>query len=209
MLVKGFNIGALGTNCYIASGEDFAFAVDPADADKEMLEYASSLCDKPNKAILLTHCHIDHILGLTRLHEIWRCPIIIGEGDMEGIMNPAYNLSTMIFGTDIAFSADKKVADGDKITLGSAEISVLETPGHTPGSVCYIIEDVMFSGDMLFRGTIGRTDFPRSNTADMLSSLKKLVKLEINYRVFPGHNEETTLFYEKKYNPFLRNNEFM
>ncbi len=209
MIVKRFNIGALSTNCYVVSGEDFAFIVDPADADSEMLKYVLPLSDKPNKAILLTHCHIDHILGLNAVHEIWRCPIIIGEEDMEAIMNPKYNLSAMIFGADIAFSADKALKDGDEIALGSAKINVLAAPGHTPGSVCYMIEDAMFSGDVLFRGTIGRTDFPRSSTSDMLKSLKKLAEISTNYRVFAGHNEETTLFYEKKYNPFLRNNEFM
>lgn len=204
MKINCFTVGQLGTNCYCVAGEDFAFIIDPADVDFSVLNFARENQGKSHKYILLTHCHIDHILGVNAVKEIWNCPVVISERDADALRAPEYNLSHFIFGKDIGVTADVTVSDGDKISLGSDSISVLATPGHTPGSVCYIIGDNMFSGDMLFKCSIGRTDFPRSNHLEMMNSLLRLAALSTDYKVYPGHEAPTTLFYEKKYNPYMR-----
>lgn len=204
MKIECFNIGQLGTNCYCVSGEDYAFIIDPADVDDAVLDFAKANKEKKYKYILLTHCHIDHIIGTEAVKEIWNCPVVISESDAKALMQPEYNLSRLIFREDFCVYADLTVKDKDELNLGAESIQVLATPGHTPGSVCYILGDNMFSGDTLFKGTIGRTDFPRSNQSDMLNSLSILSKLETDYKVYPGHEDPTTLFYEKKYNPFMR-----
>lgn len=204
MKINCFIVGQLGTNCYCVAGEDFAFIIDPADVDFSVLNFARKTTSKLHKYVLLTHCHIDHILGVNAVKEIWDCPVVISENDAEALFTPEYNLSRFIFGKDMGITADMTVKDGDKISLGSESISVLATPGHTPGSVCYIIGDNMFSGDTLFKCSIGRTDFPRSNHLDILSSLSRLAALSTDYKVYPGHEADTTLFYEKKYNPYMR-----
>lgn len=204
MKIKRLSLGELGTNCYILSGEDFAVVIDPADVSEELISFATEEKDKKYKYILLTHCHIDHILGVERVREIWNSPIVIGEKDAASLKTPSENLSTYIFGKEYKLTADLMVKDGDKISLGSKEISVLETPGHTKGSVCYILEDNMFSGDTLFKGTIGRTDFPTSNIEEMAKTLEMLSSMEKDYNLFPGHDDATTLFREKKFNQYMR-----
>ncbi len=204
MKIKSLSLGELGTNCYCVSGEGFALIIDPADISDELIFFAKENADKRYKYILLTHCHIDHILGVEAVKQIWNCPIVIGENDAESLSNPSINLSKMLFGYDFSVSADVTVADGDEIDLGEDKISVLWTPGHTKGSVCYILGDNMFSGDTLFRGTIGNTNFPTSNTAEMIKTLKKLAAIDTDYKVYPGHDSATTLFYEKKFNQFMR-----
>lgn len=204
MKIKRLMLGELGTNCYAVSDDDYAFVVDPADESEELISFAEQNKNKEYKYILLTHSHIDHILGVEKIKEIWNCPIVIGAKEAESLENPRENLSTYIFGKEYSISADLTVKNGELIPLGSAEISVLETPGHTKGSVCYILGDNMFSGDTLFKGTIGRTDFPTSSTEEMAKTLEMLSKIERDYNLYPGHDEATTLFKEKKFNQYMR-----
>lgn len=204
MKIECYKVGALLTNSYCVAGEDFAFIVDPADSDERLIAFAKQNKSKSIKYILLTHGHFDHVLGVEAIKGIWGCPLVIGCYDTECLKNPELNLSAMFSDSNISLVADVLKADGDIINLGEAEISVMHTPGHTKGSVCYILDDIIFSGDTLFKGTIGRTDFPTSDTMAILSSLKRLSALEKDYKIYPGHNSETTLFYEKKYNQFMR-----
>ena len=204
MNIKRLCQGQLGTNCYCVTGEDFALTIDPADVTDELIAFAEENKTKKHKYILLTHCHIDHILGAEAVKRIWGSPIVIGEKDAESLEKPSINLSFMLFGYNYSLRADITVNDGDTIDLGEDKISVLETPGHTKGSVCYILGNNMFSGDTLFRGTIGNTNFPTSNTLDMIKTLKMLALIDTDYKLYPGHDSETTLFYEKKYNHFMR-----
>ncbi len=204
MVITRFVVGELGTNSYCVKGENFALVIDPADRSEELLTFAKENIEKQDKYILLTHGHIDHILGVQEIKEIWNCPVVIGKKEKELLENPEYNLSRFISGAPFSLSADIFLSEGDELKLGDEVLKVLETPGHTSGSVCYILRDNMFSGDTLFKGTIGRTDFPTSNTMQMLSSLKRLSLLSTDYKLYPGHDEKTTLFYEKKFNNFLR-----
>ena len=151
--------------------------------------------------ILLTHGHFDHTTAVRPILEQYPdLPVYINEkdvvdgrvGDMELVFSrlPEHN--------------QRYYHDGDTLTLGSLTVTVLETPGHSKGSVCLVAEDVIFSGDTLFRCSCGRCDFPGGDYRKMLASLGRLAALEGNLRVLPGHDMETTLDYERRVNPYMR-----
>ena len=194
MEIKCLQLGMLQTNCYIAWGDcpDRCIVADPGDEPEKVASYLEKLGRRP-EAILLTHGHFDHIGGVPQLQEKYGCPVYLCEDD----------LALPVRMTGGSLTGTTHYAEGDTLTLAGLTIRVLQTPGHTPGSVCLICGDVMFSGDTLFAGSIGRTDFPGSDHRQMLLSLAKLAALPENYRVLPGHAEETTLDEERRSNPFL------
>lgn len=151
------------------------------------------------KYVLLTHGHFDHILFVDE----WRAlgaKVCIHAGDADFLGDPAKSLYLQFFARDTRHApADIILHDGDKLMLGSETITVMNTPGHTKGSVCYLFGDDLLSGDTLMRGAIGRTDLYGSSDADMRESVEKLSKLQKNYTVYPGHGGTTTLDREKKY----------
>ncbi len=185
-------------------GEDFAIVIDPSKLTSTVREFAENNMDKKIKLILLTHCHYDHIGGAEELRELWDAPIYIGEDDAGGLVDAFINLSERYAEKPISFKADRFLPDGEIINLGENSIKVLKTPGHTAGSVCYIMDDVIFSGDTLFKFTAGRCDFPTGDEEKLMSSLSLLKGLEGNYRVLPGHGVETTLSFERVKNRFMR-----
>lgn len=195
-------------NCYMLidekSGE--AAIVDPAWYVDEF----NSLLDKNNaklKYILLTHGHFDHIFGVHGLRGATGAKVVIHFKDVEHLIDPKKSLAEgNMPEPQIPVTADMLVKEGDVLTLGEEEIKVMSTPGHTMGSVCYIIESekTIISGDTLFCMTAGRTDFPDGSDELMISSLKRLIALEGDYRVLPGHNRETTLESERKRNWYIR-----
>ena len=184
-------VGYLQTNCYIIFADEGCLVVDPGDEPKTIL---SAIGDRPLTAILLTHGHFDHVGAVEELVAQTSCRVFLCEADLA---LPRSMTSGVLYYTDT-------YAGGDTLNLAGIPFSVLHTPGHTPGSVCLCFEDVMFSGDTLFAGSIGRTDFPGSDPKQMLQSLKRLAALERNYTVCPGHGEATTLMQEKRCNPFLK-----
>jgi len=199
-------VGLYDTNCYIAYDETAlrAVVIDPgADADKitAILSEHSLTLDK----ILLTHGHWDHI---------WAVDELMREG-VEFIMHSAdLPYLTHELNKPMAFphmtaqplksTPTRLVADGDIIECGGFSLRVLHTPGHTPGSVCYIGENAMFTGDFLFAGSIGRYDFPGGNKDAMNASLRKLATAEGDYAIYPGHNASSTLAREKRENQFIK-----
>lgn len=204
MEIKTVVVGDCGTNCYLLSGEDFAVIIDPGYNDIRVREFALQNEQKENKAILLTHCHFDHIGGVNEIKNIWQCPVIIGEREIEGLKNPNVNFSAF-WGDEVwSIIADKGVTDGETLKIGSFETKVLHTPGHTVGSVCYLIDNVLFSGDTLFNMSIGRTDLPTGSYETEIASLKRLLELEPNITVYSGHGPQTTIFYEKLHNPYIK-----
>ena len=195
-------------NCYMLidekSGE--AAIVDPA----WYVEEFNNILTKNNaklKYILLTHGHFDHIFGVHGLKNATEAKVVIHFKDAEHLIDPKKSLAQgNMPDPQQPVTADILVKEGDVLTLGDEEIKVMSTPGHTMGSVCYIIENdkTIISGDTLFCMTAGRTDFPDGSDELMISSLKRLIALEGDYRVLPGHNRETTLESERKRNWYIR-----
>ena len=196
------------SNCYMLidekSGE--AAIIDPAwygDVIKNALKKENITL----KYVLLTHGHFDHIFGVYGLQKEEGAKVVIHESDKEHLVDPKKSLAEGNF-PEIQHPvvADILVKDGDVIRLGGEEIKVMSTPGHTMGSVCYILEKdrVIFSGDTLFCMTAGRTDFFDGSDEKMVESLKRLIALEGDYRVLPGHNRETTLERERTRNWYIR-----
>ena len=156
------------------------------------------------KYVLLTHCHFDHIGDADRLREVTNTKIAIGVFDNASLSDENKNLCNL-FGVQLKpFSADITFSDGEVYSLGDIEFKVIHTPGHTLGGVCYLIDDILFSGDTLFSGSIGRTEFPDGEFAILKNSVNKLYQLPESTKVYSGHGEATTIGYEKKYNPFIR-----
>lgn len=195
-------------NCYLLVDEKTGEAaiVDPAwyvDEFNDILEKNNAKL----KYIMLTHGHFDHIFGVHGLKEATGAKVVVHFKDAEHLTDPGKSLAEgNMPEPQIPVSADVLLKEGDVITLGDEEIKVMSTPGHTMGSVCYIIESekTIISGDTLFCMTAGRTDFPDGSDELMIKSLKRLIALEGDYRVLPGHNRETTLESERKRNWYIR-----
>jgi len=182
------------------SGE--AVVVDPAaDAvsiTEKLAQYGLSL-----KWILLTHGHFDHILSLDELRERTGAPAVIHELDAEMLTDPVKNASAIFLRKYItAKPAEKIVKNDDTLPLGEQEIRVISAPGHTPGCVLYECGTDLFTGDVLFDGSIGRTDLPGGNGAVMQRTLTEICSME-NHVLYPGHGEDTTLDIQRQINPFL------
>ncbi len=200
--VECFSEGSYGCNCYaVFSGEEIAL-VDIGEATDEIIEFAKKNKDKI-KYVLLTHCHYDHICGVERVLKETDAKLVIHKADAIGLENPEYSLSARVGFPQPQIKADIEVQNGDKLPLGDSFFEVLHTPGHTSGSICYLIEDKMLSGDTLFEGSIGRTDFISGSIEQMKSSLNILKNLGEDYEVFPGHGYPTTLFSEIETNYYF------
>ncbi len=204
MNITQLTLGYLRTNCYIVYGKDNKAAViDPADcADviESKLEELGLTIDK----ILLTHAHFDHIMAVEDLRKSG-AELYIHKEDLKMLNDPNLNHMLRATGKEIEFkNVEHILIDGDVIDIGGEELKVLHTPGHTQGSVCYISDEWIVSGDTLFRETVGRTDLYGGSIDSMLSSLKKLQELEKDYAVYPGHGKSTTLKHEKTNNIYMK-----
>ncbi len=204
MNIKSVVLSEYSTVCYMLSGDDYAVIIDPAKFTSTVKEFAKQNIDKKTKLILLTHCHYDHMGGAQELKALWNAPICIGEDDAQGLLDTMTNLSGRYSNEPISFEADRLLADGDIIELGQDSLKVLKTPGHTIGSVCYIADNVMFSGDTLFKLTAGRCDFPTGDGKKLMESLSLLKSMKRDYRVLPGHGIETTLSAECVTNRYMK-----
>ena len=189
------------TNCYIILDEESKeiMVIDPAGEVDRIVEMIDIL--KGNlKYIYLTHCHGDHIMGVSELKERCGGKILIHRDDSEGLNDFKINLTPFIVEKTITLEADSIVDDGDLIHLGNLQFKVIHTPGHTKGGSCLYCEEqkCLFSGDTMFRGTWGRTDLPTSNRDDILNSItKKLMILPDETIVYPGHGNSTMIREEK------------
>lgn len=204
--IKIMVLGGMQTNCYLLYHEDTkeAVIVDPADEADIIHQKITELSLEP-KAILLTHGHFDHIQAVEDVRKHYQIPIIGHENGEEVLNNPRENLSS-VFGAAIMVGLDQTVTDGQILKLAGFEIKVLYTPGHTRDSVCYYLpeEGILFSGDTLFAGSVGRTDFPGGSGSLLMHSLREiLMKLPKHVEVYPGHGEQTTIEYELVHNPFV------
>ena len=193
--MKALALGAYQTNCYLVWGETSSTCVviDPGYEPDTVLLEAKRL-GKEIEAILLTHGHFDHVGAVREIVAATDCKVYLCEQDLS--MPPQMTAGPLYY-TDL-------YGEGDKLDLAGLTMHVLHTPGHTPGSVCILCENTMFSGDTLFWGSCGRTDLPGGSWATIRQSLLRLAGLSGDYEVFPGHGDATTLSFERKSNPYMQ-----
>ncbi|MBO7217828.1 MAG: MBL fold metallo-hydrolase [Clostridia bacterium] len=203
MEIKTIVTKRYGTNCYLISNSNAAAVIDPGESDCEILDFCRLNQNKEIKFIILTHCHFDHIGGVAAVKEIWNCPIIISADEAKGLSDCRINLSGYWTSEKIEIEPDIMVKNGDIINLGEGSLFVISTPGHTKGSVCYLADKTLFSGDTLFRMSVGRTDLPTADYDSLISSLKTLLELDDETRVLSGHGPETIIGFEKENNPYM------
>ena len=204
MQVKMLQLGMIGTNCYIFWDEETGkcAVVDPGDEGERVADVIRAQKLEP-VAILLTHSHFDHILGIPGLRKAWpSLPVYCHPADVDETQKTV-SMFGSTFPAISAFGNILPYGNGDKVEIGGITVEVISTPGHTPGGVTLKAEDILFTGDTLFRSSIGRTDLPGGNFGTLMASLKKLAKLDGDYRVCPGHEGLSTLEDERKYNGYL------
>jgi len=189
----------LSSNCYIIGDSGEGAVIDPG-VETEEIQHIIKEQKLDLKYILLTHAHIDHILNMEALKSACGGKIVIHEDDFGLLGNPLMN-GASLFGLKTVFGdADMKVSDGDILKLGSLEMEIIHTPGHTPGSMCIKISDCLFTGDTLFRLGVGRTDLGAGDHDKLMASLKRLMNMDDNIKVYPGHGSATDIGYERKNN---------
>lgn len=206
MRVERFVTGIISTNCYFVINEETkqTVIIDPAACPKKILEFIDEEGLKI-EAILLTHGHFDHIMGIDGFLGHFKVPVYVHEEDERVINDPVLNQSS-IYTSGYTFSGAQYLRDRQTLELAGYVFEVIHTPGHTWGGCCYYVasEKVLFSGDTLFQESVGRTDFKTSSMSDMMYSVReKLFKLPDETRVYPGHMGETTIGHEKTHNPYV------
>ena len=198
MEIKHIYIPSVYTNCYLLVDEDSGAVavIDPGDDISSTLLRLSVDNGWEMRAVFLTHGHYDHVGGVNPLRR--KFP------DVPVYLHPADTGKNDRLSPTAGLGAVKLWREGDVVPLGGLQVEVLHTPGHTPGSVCLRCRDALFTGDTLFAGSMGRTDFSGGSEEAIMDSLNRLGRLEGDYRVFPGHSEFTTLERERQTNPYLR-----
>ena len=196
--IKTYKVGRLLTNFYVVLCKDSkcGIMIDPGG---EVEDLKSQIDGFDLKYIFLTHGHFDHILKAKKYRNVFGAKIVISRTEYKFTNDNFLNLSDRFLKPNTLenFESDKIVDDKDEICFGACKAKVIVTPGHTWGSVCYIIDDNIFSGDTLFKGQCGCTRFPTGSKTDMKSSLLKLYNLNYNFKVYPGHGDTTMLYTEK------------
>lgn len=204
MRYNKITVGELGVNCYIVyreTGEN-CFIIDPGDEGKRIIKTIRKMKLIP-KGVILTHAHMDHCGGVSGILNEFNIPLMMHEEDLP-VLNSGVNLSLAeSLGLSIPPPPDNFFENGDKIGVGDVELTVIHTPGHTPGSVCFKAENIIFTGDTLFAGSVGRTDLPGGDFGVLQNSLDILRLFPPETILLPGHGEETTLKKELAFNPFM------
>ena len=193
--MKHLALGAYQTNCYLVWEENSptCVVIDPGYEPDTILDEAKKL-GKEITAVLLTHGHFDHVGGVRELAAETGCPVYLHEAELS--MPPQMTAGPLFY--------TNTYGEGDFVEAAGLSFKVLHTPGHTPGSVCLLCENAMFSGDTLFWGSCGRTDLHGGSWATIRKSLLRLAELSGDYDVYPGHGDATTLSFERKMNPYMR-----
>jgi hydroxyacylglutathione hydrolase len=205
MILEILTVGALETNCYILGDEKTkqAVVIDPG-GDFEIIEDHLKKLKLKAQYIILTHGHVDHIGALGELKEATQAKILIHSKDSAMLYDPNQNLSIFSGDRIIPIKADKLLEEGDIIQCGGIKLEVLHTPGHTPGGISLLTDKMIFTGDSLFCGSIGRTDFPGSSFQNLIQSIKdKLLSKDDDFAIYPGHGPSSTIGEERKNNPLL------
>ena len=201
MTIHTLPLGAYQTNTYILENEGRCVVIDPGYAPDAILKFLAQR-DLTIDAIMLTHGHFDHVGAVEKILEATGCRLWLSEKDWRQDADPATSAFYPLANREL--SNMRFYAEGDEISAAGMTFTVLETPGHTPGSVCLLIESALFTGDTLFAGSCGRTDLPGGSWTTIQNSLRRLSALSDALRVYPGHGDSTTLAAEKQYNPYMR-----
>lgn len=209
MYIKTLVLGPVSANCYIICDEKTKVGgvIDPGDFTPSLLNAINESGMKELKYILCTHGHFDHVQGVGRLKEKFpESEILIGEKDSGALGDGFLSLATLFGAHFYPCVADKILKNGDKINIGDISFEILSAPGHTEGGVMYYSKDqkVIFTGDTIFKGSVGRTDFHGGSMADLFNTLQKIKKLPEDVVIYSGHGEATTVKHETEYNMYLR-----
>jgi glyoxylase-like metal-dependent hydrolase (beta-lactamase superfamily II) len=207
LMVRGIVVGVFQENCWVVgnrrTGE--AICIDPGDQPEEILALARDM-GLTIKLIANSHAHIDHILGVHGIHNATGAKFLLHHQDLD-LLRDGFKMSAMRFGLDPTQAPpdpDQFVDDGDIVEVAGLQLKAITTPGHTPGSMSYYVDGLLFSGDTLFRGSIGRTDLPGGSFEEEMRSIcDRLLTLPEETIVLPGHMDETTIQFEKRHNPFV------
>lgn len=206
MIIKTLTVAPIGTNCYILACDDTkqAIIIDPGGEANRILGEIDSNGFKL-EYIINTHAHFDHVGAVSDIQNSRGVPFLLHREDAPFIEPSAFSQSLQMFGMpEMTPPRTDEYIDPDKTySLGNQQFTILETPGHSPGGVCFLFEDDVFVGDTLFNGSIGRTDLPGGSMQVLMESIKnKLMPLKDDMRVYCGHMGPTTIGNERRYNPF-------
>jgi Zn-dependent hydrolases, including glyoxylases len=206
MFIKCLKVGQIETNCYIACDkvENRAVIIDPgADAPRIAAALEETGCTADY--LLLTHGHADHMMAAKEVLKATGARLAVLADELDFLNDPQQSLYRRMAAEPFEpFVPDLLLHDGESLTFGGTELTVMHTPGHTHGSCCFLSRDTMFSGDTLFRESYGRTDLPTGSEAELGASLKRIFAIPGDLQVLPGHGDFTTLDYERAHNPFFR-----
>lgn len=203
MIIKKFVVGEMQENCYFAGDENELIIIDPGAEAVKLLNIVKTNGYKV-KYIVLTHCHYDHIGAVCDIKEKTGASLVICEKEEKNYLTDSINLSSYFGGECPVVKPDILLKEGDILKSGEYEFKVIETPGHTSGGMCLLCGEHLFSGDTLFKQSIGRCDLPTGNMKELLSSIKtKLFTLDKSTKVYPGHGDDSTIDFEIKNNMFF------
>ena len=204
MQITTLPLGRMQANGYIVKADDgTAAVVDPGNEAERLLRYLKREKLRVT-AVWLTHGHFDHIGAAVALRTAFSCPIVALAAEASLLADPQKNLSSAFSPAPLSLTADTLLADGDTFSFGGETVEVLHTPGHTSGSCCYRLGDRLFTGDTLFDGSVGRTDFPTGDPTALSLSLGRLAAIPDDLCVLPGHGAATTLAVQRAVNPYMR-----
>ena len=203
MILKRIPGGMLESNCYML-GENGEGAVIDAGVGSENIVKAAAEAALKIKYIILTHSHIDHICSVDGIKDKTGAKVLVHDADAAALLDNALNLASF-FGNRKPFRGpDETLKDGDALDVGGLKLEILHTPGHSAGSICIKAGNIVFTGDTLFKMSIGRTDLGNGSYSDIINSIKnKLMTLDDNVVVYPGHGDSTTIGYERIHNPYV------
>ncbi len=204
-MIERIVVGKFAVNCFLVVCEDTkeAIIIDPG-AQANVIDREVKKHEAKVKYIVLTHGHGDHIGAVEELKALYNVPVVASEDEDDMLLNPDYNESSRICDHAISFQADHYVRDNDILTFGNKKMTFIMTPGHTKGGMCIHVDDDLFTGDTLFNRSVGRTDLYGGSHQTLIGSIAfKLLRLDDETKVYPGHGALSTIGFEREHNPFM------
>lgn len=205
MKIETILVSMYQTNCYLVYDENSkeGVIIDPGDEADRIIGEVDKFGINP-AALILTHGHGDHIGGVNEVVDKFQIPLFAGKGEEELLASAERNMSSAVGTPVVCPTPERLLVDDDEVNFGAHKFKVIQTPGHSPGGVCYYSDKILFCGDTLFYGSIGRTDFPGCSHEKLIDSIKsKLLVLPDDTVCYPGHGPATSIGFERKCNPFL------